>query len=151
MKNLDLGHIVHHSTKATTARKAFSKIFPCHLLTPRIHSGLLGRAKSSLTVFKAPQASFGVNSWASLSKCSRLEVLDLSLVSECISFQSLNQTLRQLTGLRELYLPRCSASSNERALSTNIRWPPVLKHISLSGSISEGQIVRKINVETACK
>ncbi|KAF2820015.1 hypothetical protein CC86DRAFT_471667 [Ophiobolus disseminans] len=119
---LDLGHIIHHSTKATTAR-------------------LLGRTKPSLQVFVAPQASFAINCWASLSKCTRLRVLDLSLVSECISFQSLNQTLRQLVFLRELYLPRCSASHDEKALSTHLRWPPLLEHVSLSGSISEGQFL----------
>ena len=111
MKSLDLSHIVHQGAKSTTAR-------------------LLGRTRASLEVFVAPQASFAINCWASLSKCTRLRVLDLSLsvspkymmhsarrltrnfnirVSECISFQSLNQTIRQLGDLRELYLPRCSS------------------------------------------
>jgi hypothetical protein len=97
---------------------------------------LLGRTKTSLQVFIAPQASFAVNCWASLSKCTRLRVLDLSLVSECISFQSLNQTVRQLGDLRELYLPRCSSSYEGKAPSMNIRWPPLLQHLSLSGSVS---------------
>ncbi|KAF2034431.1 hypothetical protein EK21DRAFT_56775 [Setomelanomma holmii] len=117
VKTLDLSNIVHNSTKSTTAR-------------------LLGRTKSSLQVFIAPQASFAVNCWASLSKCTKLRVLDLSLVSECISFQSLNQTIRQLGDLRELYLPRCSSSYEGQALSMNVRWPPLLRHLSLSGSIS---------------
>jgi hypothetical protein len=100
--------------------------------------GLLGRCKPSLQIFIAPQASFAVNCWASLSKCTRLRVLDLSLVSECISFQSLNQTVRQLTDLRSLYLPRCSANYEERggkAPYMSIRWPPLLQHLALSGSI----------------
>ena len=136
VKALDLSHIVQyvptlarnwsiiqsnsiysHGNKSTTAR-------------------LLGRTKSSLQTFIAPQASFAINCWASLSKCVRLRVLDLSLVSECISFQSLNQTIRQLGELRELYLPRCSSSYEGMALSMNVRWPPKLQHLSLSGSVS---------------
>jgi len=60
VKELDLSHIVHQGNKSTTAR-------------------LLGRTKASLEVFVAPQASFAINCWASLSKCTRLRVLDLSL------------------------------------------------------------------------
>ncbi|KAH8696848.1 hypothetical protein GQ44DRAFT_666113 [Phaeosphaeriaceae sp. PMI808] len=114
---LDLSHIVHHSNKSTTAR-------------------LLGRTKTSLEIFIAPQASFAINCWASLSKCSHLRILDLSLVSECISFQSLNQTIRQLSHLRDLRLPRCSSHHEGTSLSMNIRWPPILQHLTLSGSVS---------------
>jgi hypothetical protein len=116
VQTLDLSHIIHQGTKSTTAR-------------------LLGRTKASLTVFVAPQASFAVNCWASLSKCERLRVLDLSLVSECISFQSLAQTLRKLGGIEKIYLPRCTTRDESGALSINVRWPPKLQHLSLSGSI----------------
>jgi hypothetical protein len=140
VKSLDLSHIVHQGAKSTTAR-------------------LLGRTRASLEVFVAPQASFAINCWASLSKCTRLRVLDLSLsvspkymmhsarrltrnfnirVSECISFQSLNQTIRQLGDLRELYLPRCSSRYEPPATpgGPSIRWPPKLEHLALSGSVS---------------
>ncbi|KAI4611530.1 hypothetical protein J4E83_000299 [Alternaria metachromatica] len=119
VKSLDLSHIVHQGAKSTTAR-------------------LLGRTRLSLEVFVAPQASFAINCWASLSKCTRLRVLDLSLVSECISFQSLNQTIRQLGDLRELYLPRCSSRYEPSATpgGPSIRWPPNLEHLALSGSVS---------------
>lgn len=116
VRTLDLSHIIHQGTKSTTAR-------------------LLGRTKASLQVFVAPQASFAVNCWASLSKCERLRVLDLSLVSECISFQSLAQTLRKLGGIERIYLPRCTTRDEAGALSINVRWPPKLQHLSLSGSI----------------
>ncbi|KAF2867135.1 hypothetical protein BDV95DRAFT_503240 [Massariosphaeria phaeospora] len=116
VKVLDLSHIVHQGNKSTTAR-------------------LLGRMKSSLEVFIAPQASFAVNCWASLSKCSRLRSLDLGLVSECVSYQSLTQTLRQLGALTELYLPRCSSRYDAARLAVTIRWPPRLRHLSLAGSI----------------
>ncbi|KAJ4346185.1 hypothetical protein N0V95_005601 [Ascochyta clinopodiicola] len=113
---LDLSHIIHQGTKSTTAR-------------------LLGRTKVGLQIFIAPQASFAINCWASLSKCEKLKVLDLSLVSECISFQSLAQTLRRLGQLEAIYLPRCTSNYEGLALSMNVRWPPKLKHLSLSGSI----------------
>lgn len=113
---LDLSHIIHQGTKSTTAR-------------------LLGRTKQGLQVFIAPQASFAVNCWASLSKCERLRILDLSLVSECISFQSLAQTLRRLGGVEAIYLPRCTNKDEAGALSINVRWPPKMQHLSLSGSI----------------
>lgn len=116
VQTLDLSHIIHQGTKSTTAR-------------------LLGRTKASLTVFVAPQASFAINCWASLSKCEKLRVLDLSLVSECISYQSLAQTLRKLSGIERIYLPRCTTRDEAGALSINVRWPPRLQHLSLSGSI----------------
>ncbi|KAF2791137.1 hypothetical protein K505DRAFT_351494 [Melanomma pulvis-pyrius CBS 109.77] len=117
VKFLDLSHIVHQGNKSVTAR-------------------LLGRTKGSLEIFVAPQASFAINCWASLSKCTKLTCLDLSLVSECISYQSLNQTLRQLPELSSLYLPRCSRTyEHGMALSMNIRWPPRLSHLQLSGSV----------------
>lgn len=120
VKMLDLSHIVHQGNKSTTAR-------------------LLGRTKPSLEVFIAPQASFAVNCWASLSKCSKLRVLDLSLVSEQISFESLNQTLMKLAALTEFYLPRCSTRYEDAARSMTLRLPPRLQHLSLSGNI-HGQL-----------
>ncbi|PSN70034.1 hypothetical protein BS50DRAFT_302939 [Corynespora cassiicola Philippines] len=116
VKILDLSHIVHQSTKSTTAR-------------------LLGRTKHNLEVFVAPQASFAINCWASLSKCARLRVLDLSLVSECINYQNLNQTIRKLPELTDLYLPRCSSTYENPQNATNIQWPTRLAHLSLSGSV----------------
>lgn len=118
VKHLDLSHIVHNGNKSVTAR-------------------LLGRTKSSLETFIAPQASFAINSWASLSKCVKLQVLDLTLVSEMISWQSLGQTIRQLGALRELYLPRCSTDYERGGgMAMSVRWPPQLQHLSLSGSVS---------------
>ncbi|KAH6620162.1 hypothetical protein C7974DRAFT_363533 [Boeremia exigua] len=112
---LDLSHIIHQGTKSTTAR-------------------LLGRTKASLQVFIAPQASFAINCWAALSKCSLLRTLNLQLVSECISFQALAQTLRQLPALTALHLPRCT-SADAPALSIHVRWPPRLAHLALAGAL----------------
>jgi hypothetical protein len=117
VKELDLSLIVHQGSKSTTAR-------------------LLGRTKNNLRLFIAPQASFAINCWASLSKCTRLKVLDLSLISEAISYQSLNQTLKQLSELQRLYMPRCSTRyDTDVVLSKRVIWPPRLQHVSLSGSV----------------
>ncbi|KAF2741241.1 hypothetical protein EJ04DRAFT_423217 [Polyplosphaeria fusca] len=119
VKVLNLSHIVHQGNKSTTAR-------------------LLGRTKPSLEIFVAPQASFAVNCWASLSKCSRLRTLDLSLVSESISYQSLHQTMRQLSSLENIYLPRCNSSSDDSGLGPHdpyLSWPPNLKELGLAGNV----------------
>ncbi|OAG06717.1 uncharacterized protein CC84DRAFT_1163040 [Paraphaeosphaeria sporulosa] len=119
VKHLDLSRIVHQGAKSTTAR-------------------LLGRTKNNLELFVAPQASFAINCWAALSKCARLKVLDLGLVSEAISYQSLNQTLRQLGSLEELYMPRCSTEFGygPEFLTVRLHWPPNLRHLSMSGSVN---------------
>jgi F-box-like len=116
VRTLDLGNIVHQGSKSVTAR-------------------LLGRTKTSLGHFVAPQASFAINCWAALSKCSRLKYLDLSLVSESISYQSLAQTLRSLSNLTDLFLPRCSSAHDSDSDALNIRWPPKLQRLHLSGSV----------------
>ncbi|KAF2192498.1 hypothetical protein K469DRAFT_717041 [Zopfia rhizophila CBS 207.26] len=127
VKELDLSHIVHQGNKAITAR-------------------LLGRTKQSLEVFIAPQASFAINCWAALSKCSKLRYLNLSLVSECIAFQSLNQTVRQLPELTHLYLPRSSSSYNSLQISMNIKWPPKLKLLQLAGGV-HGKFIWDLNAQ----
>ncbi|KAK7513515.1 uncharacterized protein IWZ02DRAFT_461528 [Phyllosticta citriasiana] len=90
---LDLRSIVHQSSKSMTAR-------------------LLGRTKSSLEAFVAPQASFAVNCFAALSKCGNLQTLDLSLISEAISISALANALQRLPRLKVLYFPRSSNDSN---------------------------------------
>ena len=62
-------------------------------------------------------------------------MLDLSLISEAISYQSLNQTLMQLPELERLYMPRCSARYDKDILSKRVFWPARLQHLSLSGSV----------------
>jgi hypothetical protein len=123
VKTLNLRHIVHQGSKSVTAR-------------------LLGRTKLNLEVFIAPQASFAINCWAALSKCSQLRYLDLSLVSESISFQALARTVRSLQGLTELYLPRCSTDHQDATLT--MTWPPKLRHLQLSGGI-QGKFLQDLN------
>ncbi|GME27548.1 hypothetical protein GTA08_BOTSDO02054 [Neofusicoccum parvum] len=119
---LDLHHIVHQSTKSVTAR-------------------LLGRTKQSLEAFVAPQASFAINCFAALSKCSKLQTLDLSLICEAVSIQALSQTLRKLPTLRILFFPRASSDSNFFDAAT-IAWPP-LEELYLSGGL-HGHFIQRL-------
>lgn len=111
---LDLRHLVHQSTKSVTAR-------------------LLGRTKQNLEAFIAPQASFAVNCFAALSKCSNLRTLDLSLVCEAVNISDLSHTLAKLPVLRTLYFPRTSSDSDFFDASA-IAWPP-LDELYLSGTV----------------
>ncbi|KAK7515589.1 hypothetical protein IWZ03DRAFT_348914 [Phyllosticta citriasiana] len=110
---LDLRSIVHQSSKSMTAR-------------------LLGRTKSSLEAFVAPQASFAVNCFAALSKCGNLQTLDLSLISEAISISALANALQRLPRLKVLYFPRSSNDSNTAKGPTS--WPH-LEELHLSGPL----------------
>jgi len=118
VKVLDLTMIVHQGNKATTAR-------------------LLNRTKPSLERFAAPQASFGINCWAALTKCTKLRVLDLSLISESIDYTSLVHTVPRLLQLRKLYMPRCSCRYDVGKAEdhTFIQWPQHMQHLQISGGL----------------
>ncbi|KAK0112445.1 hypothetical protein ONS96_001684 [Cadophora gregata f. sp. sojae] len=91
VQRLDMGALVHNSSKSLTAR-------------------LLGRLKGNIQQFVAPQASFAINSFAALGKCREMRLLDLSLISASISNKLLFQTLSHLPNLHTLFFPRSSAS-----------------------------------------
>lgn len=118
VKVLDLSVIVHQGNKATTAR-------------------LLNRTKPSLERFAAPQASFGINCWAALTKCTKLRILDLSLISESIDYASLVHTVPRLPQLRKLYFPRCSCRYDVGKAEDHafIPWPPHMQHLQISGGL----------------
>lgn len=116
IKVLDMGHLVHHGSKTWTAR-------------------LLGRTVDTLEEFVAPQATFGLNCYPALSKCSRLRVLDLSLVSESTPLQKLFNTVKLLHNLESLRLPRSAGFGDNIVDPTTISWPPNLHRLYLSGGI----------------
>lgn len=115
VKVLNMGNLVHQGSKSLTAR-------------------LLGRTKASLEEFVAPQASFAINCYPALSKCSKLRALDLSLVSESASLQTLFNTVRHLENLTTLRLPR-SSGFGPKVEPNSIVWPPRLERLYLSGGI----------------
>ena len=113
VRTLDMGELVHDGSKSLTAR-------------------LLGRLKGNLVEFVAPQASFSINSFAALSKCKHLALLNLSLMSASVSTQQLFQTLQSLTELETLFFPRTSVQNSP--LHTNgYTWPPRLKALHFGG------------------
>ncbi|RDW57528.1 F-box protein [Aspergillus mulundensis] len=112
---LDLSSLVHHSSPSLTAR-------------------LLGRVKENLEVFIAPRASFASNSLPSLTKCSKLRYLDLSLVTTPIPFKDLRRSLSNLTNLQALRLPQSNSVPDSE--SFGIPWPPNLSRVQFSGHFS---------------
>ena len=113
VRTLDMGELVHDGSKSLTAR-------------------LLGRLKGSLVEFVAPQVSFSINSFAALSKCPRLTLLNLSLMSTSVSTKQLFQTLQSLTRLETLFFPRTSIQGH--GLDTEgYTWPPLLKALHFGG------------------
>ena len=115
VKELDMSRLVYQASKSMTAR-------------------ILGRTKDSLEVFVAPQASFAINCFPALAKCKSLSRLDLSLVTELGSLQTLFNTVKGLPRLTELRLPR-SSGFGTKVEPHDIEWPPSLKKLFLSGSI----------------
>lgn len=117
VRRLDMGELVHNASKSLTAR-------------------LLGRLKSNIEQFVAPQASFAINSFAPLSKCTKLRYLNLSLISASISNKLLFQTLKHLQELETLYFPRSSSHDEERT-KESYAWPPQLQALHLAGGIDD--------------
>lgn len=117
VRRLDMGELVHNASKSLTAR-------------------LLGRLKGNIEQFVAPQASFAINSFAPLSKCTKLRYLNLSLISASISNKLLFQTLKHLQELETLYFPRSSNHDEERS-KESYAWPPHLQALHLAGGIDD--------------
>lgn len=115
VKVLNMGGLVHHGSKSLTAR-------------------LLGRTKENLEEFVAPQASFAINCYPALSKCHKLRLLDLALVSESTPLQTMFNTVKSLQNLSVLRLPRSSGFGAD-VEPHSIVWPPRLETLYLSGGI----------------
>lgn len=119
VRKLDMGELVHNSSKSLTAR-------------------LLGRLKGNICEFIAPQASFAINSFAALSKCTQLRHLNLSLISASISNHVLFHTLKNLRELETLYFPRSSSNQGQKPKNDETyEWPPKLQALHLAGGIND--------------
>ena len=117
VRRLDMSRLVHNSSRSLTAR-------------------ILGRLKPNLEEFVAPQASFAINSFAALSKCTELRELNLSLISASISNKQLFQTLAPLQKLETLFFPRTSTGLTHRQ-EERYTWPARLKVLHLAGGIDD--------------
>lgn len=114
-----MSELVHNSSKSLTAR-------------------LLGRLKGNLVEFVAPQSSFAINSFAALSHCVHLRILDLRLISASISNRQLFQTLLPLQKLEILFFPRSSSLADQlKQVEAVYAWPPRLKALHLAGGVDD--------------
>ncbi|MCJ1355974.1 MAG: hypothetical protein MMC33_005968 [Icmadophila ericetorum] len=120
VRALDLSHIIHDGSKSMTAR-------------------LLGRVKGTVMVFVAPQASFGINCLAPLSKCQNLKTLDLSWVSAPISMRAMLHSIRHLSQLTSLMLPR-SAYASEEPPNADSQWPLRLEVLRINGNLRRSTV-----------
>ena len=117
VKILDMSQLVHQGSKSTTAR-------------------LLGRTKNNVEEFIAPQASFAMNCFPALSKCTSLRLLDLSLVSESPPLPDLFRTISHLSSLQTFRLPRSSGFGvHHTKPSLAFTWPMQLQNLTISGGI----------------
>jgi hypothetical protein len=116
VRTLNMGELVHQGSKSTTAR-------------------LLGRTKAGLTAYVAPQSNFGINCLAALSKCIHLQSLDLSLLSESMSYYDLANTLKGMKQLRSLNFPRSATKNISPVHPNRMEWPPLLHSLTLSGDM----------------
>lgn len=116
---LDMGRLAYESKKSVTTR-------------------LISRTKPSLKSFIAPAVSFSVTSLAPLSKCSKLEYLDLSRDSYTFTLSQLMHAIKGLASLTSLSLPRDCLNQNR---DTNYRsmeqqgksfWPPSLAVLEIN-------------------
>lgn len=112
VKVLDLHDIIQSGKNSYTAR-------------------VLRRCAQKLTIFIAPQTSFGYAPLLSLRCCSQLKILDLSLVSETVDLRLLFSAINNAQNLEKLAFPRSSIFCHEY----NNIWPPKLWDLRLSGGI----------------
>lgn len=117
VRTLDMSALVHNSSRSLTAR-------------------LLGRLKHNLEAFIAPQASFALNSFAALGKCSKLTYLDLSFISASISNEQLFRTMKGLDSLTTLSFPRSSNLDKDEDSPMPYTWPHRLEVLNLAGGVN---------------
>lgn len=126
IKDLDLSHVNHLGKNAYVAK-------------------LLRRSRDQLEAFTASQTSFGLGPLIALRGCEQLKVLDLRLVSETLNLEELFHLIRDLNKLTHLLFPR---SSLEISNYDNVRWPPELQFLRVSGGISDDFLIKAPFPET---
>lgn len=115
IQSLDLSYIIQSGKNAFVAK-------------------LLKRTGKNLKEFVAPQTSFGIGPMYALKNCENLQVLDLRLVSETLNLEELFKSIRSLKQLTLLSFPRSSVEIHDYE---QIKWPPKLTFLRLSGGISD--------------
>jgi hypothetical protein len=118
VRTLDMSKLAYQGSRSTTAR-------------------LLGRTKDRLLKFVAPQANWGVNCLAALSRCTSLQDLDLSLISEAMGYHELARTISPMKDLRALKFPRSATKHGAATAHYMAAWSPRLYDLTLSGDLSD--------------
>lgn len=113
VQDLDLSQTVQVGKNSTTAR-------------------MLKKCSSSLTRFVASQTHFGISPLMALRSCERLQVLDLSLVSETVDLVQLFIAIERLQDLEVMNFPRSSILCER----FDFKWPPNLRSLGLAGGIA---------------
>ncbi|KAJ9651892.1 hypothetical protein H2198_008856 [Neophaeococcomyces mojaviensis] len=119
VQHLDMGSLAYESKKSTTAR-------------------LISRTKNSLRTFVAPAVSFSTTSLAPLSRCSRLEYLDLSRDSYDFKLVQLMRSIKSIRNLTWLSLPKdCIAHYHDSVYKPLEQqgqefWPIMLQSLQLN-------------------
>lgn len=114
VEHLDMGMIAYESQKSTTSR-------------------LLSRSKASLKSFVAPAVSFSTTSLAPLSKCLRLQRLDLSRDHYDFGLVRLLKSIQDLSHLEWLSLPKdCPSISDALSQVNSLSWPPNLTFLQFN-------------------
>lgn len=95
---------------------------------------LLKQTRKNLEDFVAPQTSFGLGPLIAVKNCLNLKTLDLRLVSETLNLTELFHSMSNLNQLTHLSFPRSSVDIENY---NNIKWPPKLTFLRLSGGIND--------------
>lgn len=119
IRDLDLAHVNQSGKNAFVAK-------------------LLKRSRPYLEAFTAPQTSFGLGPLMALRGCEHLRILDLRLVSERLNLEELFHSIRLLNNLTHLSFPRSSVEIDNY---DNVRWPPKLQFLRVSGGISDDFLI----------
>lgn len=121
LQHLDMGSLAYESKKSTTSR-------------------LISRTKTSLVSFVAPAVSFSTTSLAPLSKCLKLQQLDLSRDVYDFDVRQLMRSIRDLPELEWLSLPKrdqdAMAIFSDIHDSTTHFWPKSLTYLQLNSHFS---------------
>jgi len=118
VQHLNMGGLAYESKKSTTAR-------------------LISRTKKSLRTFVGPAVSFSTTCLAPLSRCSRLEHLDLSRDSYDFELYELMRSIKAIPSLSELNLPKDCIVHDYSALKPMEEqvqefWPSTLRVLQLN-------------------
>ena len=115
VRDLDLGRLQHHGSKATTAR-------------------LISRTKDSLRAFTAPYTQFGINCIPAICNVKQLQYLDIRMKG-CkreadFSYKETAHIISSLPHLRWLSMPR--RMKDDATEFRCVKWPSRLRHLNLN-------------------